>query len=78
MLLKWDTLKENKIEPDVKVGGLVVIKGNKQNKAQWKRGTITEIYSGKDGNVRVFRLSAGKLYLDQALTTRLVPVRVII
>lgn len=57
-------LKHNKRGPEVRVEEVVAIKGNRQNKLQWKLRIITEAFSGRDGKMRALRLRAGKLYLE--------------
>ena len=60
-------LKHRKKESEVKVGEVVVIKGDEQNRAQWNIGIITDVYPGKDGKVRAVKLRAGKSYLERAV-----------
>ena len=43
-LRKRHKLKHNKRKPEVKVGKVVLIKGNQRSKAQSKLGIITEVY----------------------------------
>ena len=59
-----DNLKDNKKKPEVKVGELVVIKGDEQNKTQERLTVIREVYPEIDEKVRAVRLRAGKLYLQ--------------
>ena len=62
-----DNLKDNKKKPEVKVGELVVIKGDEQNKTQERLTVIREVYPEIDEKVRAVRLRAGKLYLQWAI-----------
>ena len=59
-----DNLKDNKKKPEVKVGELVAIKGDEQNKTQGRLTVIREVYPEIDEKVRAVRLRAGKLYLQ--------------
>ena len=40
--------------------------GGELNKAQWKLGIITEVYTARDSKVRAVE-RAGKLYLEPAI-----------
>ena len=60
-------LKHRKKESDVKVGEVVVIKGEARNRAQWNIRTITDVYPGKDGKLRAVKLRAGKFYLERVV-----------
>ena len=60
-------LKHSKKESEVKVGEVVVIKGEERNRVQWNIGIITDVYPGKEGKVRAVKLRAGKSYLEQAV-----------
>ena len=66
-LRERQNLKYKKIEPEVKVGEVVVKKGNEQNKAQRKLRIITKVYAGRDGKARAVKLRAEKLYLKRAI-----------
>ena len=57
-------LKHSKKEPEVKVGKVVVIKGEERNRAQWNIGIITDVYPGKDGKKGAVKLRARKSYLE--------------
>ena len=46
---------------------MVAIKGDEQNKAQWKLGIITEVHPGKNGKVRAARLKAGTPDIERAI-----------
>ena len=54
-------LKHSKKESEVKVGEVVVIKGEEQNRAQRNIGIITDVYPEKDGKVRAVKLRAENL-----------------
>ena len=60
-------LKYSKKESEVKVGEVVVIKGEEQNSTQWNIRIITDVYPGKDGKVRAVKLRPGKSYLERAV-----------
>ena len=54
-------------ELKVKVGDVVVVRGDEKNRAHWKTGVVSELIPGRDGVVRVVRLRAGKAYLERAI-----------
>ena len=60
-------LKHSKKESDIKVGKVVVIKGEARNRAQWNIRIITDVYPGKDGKMRAVKLRAGKSYLKRVV-----------
>ena len=60
-------LHHNTREMKVKVGDVVMIRGDEKNRAHWKTGIVRELIQGQDGVVRVVRLRAGKSQLERAI-----------
>ena len=55
--------KDNKL----KVGDVVIIKGDERNRALWKIGIVDKLLPGKDDVVRAVRLRAGKSFLERSV-----------
>lgn len=55
--------KENIAKP----GDIVVIKGEKRNRAKCKIGVVDKKFKGRDDIVRAVRLRAGKSFLDRPI-----------
>ena len=49
----------------LKVGEVVIIRGDEKNRNLWKLGIVQEFIKGKDGIVRGAKLRAGKSYLER-------------
>ena len=60
-------LKHKSKELKVKVGDVVLIRGDEKNRAHWKTGIVSELIPGRDGIIRVVRLRAGKSHLERAV-----------
>ena len=60
-------LKHKSKELKVKVGDVVLIRGDEKNRAHWKTGIVSELIPGRDGVIRVVRLRAGKSHLERAI-----------
>ena len=59
---------QHKTKPlKIKVGDVVIIRGDEKNRAHWKTGIVIELIPGRDGVVRVVRLRAGKSFLERAI-----------
>ena len=43
----------------LKVGDVVIIKGDKRNRAHWKTGIVNKLISGKDGVVQASSTTSG-------------------
>ena len=54
-------------EADIKVGDVILIKGDERNRGHWKIGVVDELFPGRDGIVRAAKLRAGKSYLERAV-----------
>ena len=52
---------------NLKVGDVVIIRGDEKNRAHWKLGIVTKLITGRDGVVRAAQLRAGKSYLERAV-----------
>ena len=52
---------------NLKVGDVVIIRGDEKNRAHWKLGIVTKLIIGRDGVVRAAQLRAGKSYLERAV-----------
>ena len=50
-----------------KVGQVVIIHGDDQNKGKWTQGIITDVFPGPDNTVRAVRVKTSKSYLDRAV-----------
>ena len=61
------TAHSNQATTTVKVGDVMIIKGDEKNRGKWKLGIVNEVFPGRDGVVRGVRLRAGKSYLDRAV-----------
>ena len=51
----------------LKIGDVVIIKGDERNRAKWKLGIVEEFITGRDGVVRGAKLRAGRSYLERAI-----------
>ena len=60
-------LKHKSKEMNIKVGDVVIIKGDEKNRAQWYTGIVVELLKGRDGVIRAAKLRAGKSYLERAV-----------
>ncbi len=52
---------------NLKMGDVVIIRGDKKNRAHWKTGIVSKLIPGRDGAVRVVKLRAGKSSLERAV-----------
>ena len=62
----WNRWRSEYLTLEVKLGKVVVIKDEEQNRAQWNIGIMTDVYPRKDGRMRAVKLRAGKSYLERA------------
>ena len=60
-------MKNGTKEMQLKIGDVVLIKGDERNKGKWKIGVIERLIEGRDGIVRAVRLRAGKSYLERTI-----------
>ena len=60
-------MKHQAKEMKLKVGDMVIIKGDERNHAHWKTGIVNKLISRRDGVVRAVRLRAGKSFLERAV-----------
>ena len=51
----------------LKIGDVVIIKGDEKNRGYWKIGIVTKLHVGTDGITRSVTLRAGKSYLERAV-----------
>jgi len=51
----------------LKIGDVMLIKGDKRNKGHWKLGIIKELIKGRDGVVRGAKLRTGNAILERAV-----------
>ena len=51
----------------IKVGDVVIIKGDEKNRSKWNIGIVVSLITGSDGVVRGARLRAGKNRLERAV-----------
>ena len=58
-------LKHDRQPVDLKVGEVMLIKGDKKNRGKWKIGIVEKLFPGRDGIVRAVRLRSRKLYLER-------------
>ena len=59
--------KHGSTASQLKVGDVMIIKGDEKNRGYWKIGIVTELHVGTDGIVRSATLRAGKSYLERAI-----------
>ena len=50
---------------NLRVGEVVIIRGDEKNRNQWKLGIVQEFIKGKDGIIRGAKLRAGKSCLER-------------
>ena len=60
-------MKNGTKEMQLKIGDVVLIKGDERNKGKWKIGVIEKLIEDRDGIVRAVRLRAGKSYLERTI-----------
>ena len=60
-------LTHNLKENTLKVGDVMMIKGEEKNRSKWKIGIVTELIIGRDGLVRGAKLRAGRDHLERAV-----------
>ena len=63
----WNRWRSEYLTLEVKLGKVVAIKDEEQNRARWNIGIMTGVYPRKDGRMRVVKLRAGKPYLERAV-----------
>ena len=51
---------------NLKIGDVVLIKGDERNRGKWNLGIVQRLIPGRDGVVRAVKLRAGKSYLERA------------
>ena len=51
----------------LKIGDVMIIKGDEKNKGHWKLGTVKELITGRDGVIRGAKLRAGNATLERAV-----------
>ena len=49
-------LKHHKKVNHIKIGDVVLIKGDSKNRGKWNIGKVTDLYSGTDGEIRAVKL----------------------
>jgi hypothetical protein len=67
MFRERHNLKHKSRDLTLKVGDVVVIKGEERNRGKWNIGVVVKLIKGRDGEVRVARLRAGKSYMERAV-----------
>ena len=53
--------------PSIKEGDVVLIQSDERNRGKWNLGIVVKLIKGRDGVVRVARLRARRLFLEQAI-----------
>ncbi|XP_078384079.1 uncharacterized protein LOC144666532 [Oculina patagonica] len=49
----------------LKVGDVVIVRGDESNRGKWSLGVIVDLFEGRDGVVRAAKLRAGKPFLER-------------
>ena len=49
----------------LKVGDVVIVRGDESNRGKWPLGVIADLFEGRDGVVRAAKLRAGKSFLER-------------
>ena len=49
----------------LKVGDVVIVRGDESNRGKWSLGVIADLFEGRDGVVRAVKLRAGKSFLER-------------
>ena len=52
---------------DIKIGDVMMIKGDNKNRANWKLGVVIELISGRDDVIRGAKLKTNNGYLERAV-----------
>ena len=52
---------------DLRVGDVVLIKGDEKNRAHWKIAIVHQLIQGRDNEIRAVKLKAGKSFLDHPI-----------
>ena len=60
-------LKHQNKKSSLKLGDVVIIKGDERNRNKWKLGIVENLIPGRDGVIRVAKLRAGKNTLERAV-----------
>ena len=60
-------MNHNKRQLSLTSGDVVIIKGDEQNRGQWRIGIVDEMFPGSDGVIRAVKLRAGKSYLERPI-----------
>ena len=49
----------------LKVGDVVIVRGDESNRGKWSLGVVVDLFEGRDGVVRAAKLRAGKSFLER-------------
>ena len=52
---------------NISVGDVVMIKGESKKRGKWKIGIISELFQGKDDQIRCVRVKIRRYYLDRPI-----------
>ena len=64
---KHDMRRKSQMHKSIKLGDVVLIKGDNKNRGKWNIGIVTKLFKGKDDEIRAVELRAGRDKLERAI-----------